>query len=142
LILGALILVLVLLFFPKEKKKVPGVFVADEGAYKKAMRRLGELEKAKAYEPGLFYTELVDIFRDYLHRRKNLYSFSRTTDDLSIQMEKLQLSRESFLQLLQTLRLADLVKFARFRPAEEEAKNSLNQIRESITDIEELPHAV
>jgi hypothetical protein len=139
----ALVLVLLfLLFFPKSKKKeVPG-FQPDAGAYKSAMAQLQQLQSREYKDPKQFYTELIQIFRTYLHKRKNIQSFSKTTDDLAIQLKTLEMDDKNYTPLLQTLRMSDLVKFARFIPAEKDQNESLSVIRESITHIEQVPHAV
>ena len=139
-LIGLLILILLfLLFFPKGKPKAKGEFVSDEGAYKRALKKLDALQKRTDVDSKVFYTELIQIFREYLHKRKNIYSFSKTTDDLSIQIEKLSMDREQHQQLLQTLRLSDLVKYAKYQPAREENQNSVNEIRGSIVAIEQTP---
>jgi len=143
LILAVVILALFLLFFPGEKKKtVAAGFVPDEGAYRTAMKKLDALEAQATGDSRQYHTELVHIFREYLQRRKNIRSHSRTTDDLAIQAKQLSLSQENFQHMLQALRLSDLVKFAKFQPSASENKNALQTIRESITSIEETPHAV
>jgi len=142
-VIGVLVLiVLFYLFFPKEKKKPAPAFVPDEGAYSKALRQLDELKAAGAKDVSVYYTELVNVFREYLHRRKNIQSFSKTSDDLAIQAERLKMDREGYQRLLQALRLSDLAKFARFEPNTEENNAALETIRESIVTIENLPHAV
>lgn len=137
-LIGLLILILLfLLFFPKGKPRQKGEFVSDEGAYKRAVKRLDALSKKSDADSKVFYTELVQIFREYLHKRRNIYSFSKTTDDLAIQIEKLNLDREQYQQLVQTLRLSDLVKYAKYQPPLEENRTSINEIRESIVAIEQ-----
>jgi hypothetical protein len=137
-LIGFLILILLfLLFFPKGKPKAKGEFVSDEGAYKRALKKLDALNKSTDADSKAFYTELIQIFREYLHKRKNIYSFSKTTDDLSIQIQKLNLDREQYQQLLQTLRLSDLVKYAKYQPTREENQESINDIKESIVAIEQ-----
>jgi len=137
-LIGLLILLLLfLLFFPKGKPKAKGEFVSDEGAYKRALKRIDILHKRGDADNKLFYTELIQIFREYLHKRKNIYSFSKTTDDLAIQIEKLNLDRAQYHQLLQTLRLSDLVKYAKYQPTKEENQTSVNDIKESIVAIEQ-----
>jgi hypothetical protein len=136
-LIGLLILILLfLLFFPKGKPKAKGEFVSDEGAYKKALKKLDALNKKNDVDSKVFYTELIQIFREYLHKRKNIYSFSKTTDDLAIQIENLNLDRDQYQQLVQTLQLSDLVKYAKYQPTREENRNSINDIRESIVAIE------
>lgn len=137
-LIGLLILILLfLLFFPKGTPRPKGEFVSDEGAYKRAVKKLDALSKKSDVDSKVFYTELIQIFREYLHKRKNIYSFSKTTDDLAIQIEKLNLDREQYQQLLQTLRLSDLVKYAKYQPAQEENRTSINEVRESIIAIEQ-----
>jgi hypothetical protein len=137
-LIGLLILILLfLLFFPKGKPKAKGEFVSDEGAYKRALKKLDALTKRSDADSKVFYTELIQIFREYLHKRKNIYSFSKTTDDLAIQIEKLNLDRDQYQELLQTLRISDLVKYAKYQPTREENQASITDIKESIVAIEQ-----
>jgi hypothetical protein len=139
-LIGLLILILLfLLFFPKGKPRGKGEFVSDEGAYKRALKKLDALQKKPYTDSKIFYTELIQIFREYLHRRKNIYSFSKTTDDLSIQMEQLNMDRDQYQQLVQTLLLSDLVKYAKYQPTKEENENAVNDIRGGIVAIEQTP---
>jgi len=135
-LIGLLVLILLfLLFFPKGKPRAKGEFVSDEGAYKKALKKMDALYKRKD-DSKVFYTELVQIFREYLNRRKNIYSFSKTTEDLSIQIEQLNLDRGQYQQLVQTLLLSDLVKYAKYEASPQERENSFDSIKEGIINIE------
>jgi hypothetical protein len=137
-LIGLLILILLfLLFFPKGKPRAKGEFVSDEGAYKKALRRLDALQKKQSADDKVFYTELVQVFREYLHRRKNIYSFSKTTEDLSRQLETLDLDGGQYQHLVQTLMVSDFVKYAKYQASDEERRSSLQSIRESIVSIEQ-----
>jgi hypothetical protein len=137
-LIGLLILILLfLLFFPKGKPRAKGEFVSDEGAYKKALRRLDALQKKQSTDNKVFYTELVQVFREYLHRRKNIYSFSKTTEDLSRQVKTLDLDRELYQHLVQTLMVSDFVKYAKYQASDEERRSSLGSIRETIVSIEQ-----
>ena len=88
------------------------------------------------------HTQLVNIFREYLEKRKNIRSFSKTTDDLAIQVGALSLHRDAYAALVQALRLSDLVKFAQFKPAPAETSASIDVVEENIKAIENIPHAV
>jgi hypothetical protein len=135
-LIGLLVLILLfLLFFPKGKAKAKGEFVSDEGAYKRALKKLDALQKKDA-DNKVFYTELVQTFREYLHKRMNIYSFSKTTEDLSAQIEKLNMDQDQHQQLVQTLFTSDLVKYAKYQASSEERKNSIESIKESIITIE------
>jgi hypothetical protein len=141
LVFGLILVLLFLLFFPKEKKRTDGGFVADEGAYKKALKALDQLKQQQP-PTDEFHTTMIRIFREYLHRRRNIHSFSKTTDDLAIQLSALGLPRPAYQKLVQALRLSDLVKFARFSPGSEENRETLETIRESIVQIEQVKDAV
>jgi len=137
-LIGLLVLILLfLLFFPKGKPRAKGEFVSDEGAYKRALKKMDALYKRKD-DSKIFYTELVQIFREYLNKRKNIYSFSKTTEDLSVQMEQLNMQREQYQQLVQTLLVSDLVKYARYEASPQEKEHSFDSIKEGIISIENV----
>lgn len=128
----AVLIALFMLFFPpknKDEKAVPDVDV-----YPDSIRRLDKLDPAM--EPKLFYTELVNVLRNYVARRKGIASYSQTTVDLSTQMKKLSLPEAVYAPLVQTLRLSDVVKFAKYRPGVEENRVSLEAVRSAIQKME------
>jgi hypothetical protein len=136
-LIGLLVLILLfLLFFPKGKPRAKGEFISDEGAYKRALKKLDALQKKTDTDGKTFYTELIQVFREYLHKRKNIYSFSKTTEDLSHQIEKLNMDKDQYQQLVQTLVLSDFVKYAKYQSSLEERRNSIESIKESIVAIE------
>lgn len=139
-LIGAVLLIVffLLLFPPKKKQPETAAFVPDEGIYKQSLTRLDKLRGTADGDPKVFHTELVDIFREYLLKRKGIQSFSKTTDDLGVQLGQLQMPRTVYGSMLQTLRLSDLVKFARFEPTVEENKTAVDIIKQSITTIEDL----
>ncbi|HEU4632386.1 MAG TPA: hypothetical protein VFS22_00285 [Flavisolibacter sp.] len=134
----AVLIALFLLFFPpKDEKKAAAVPVPVEDPYRAALNRLERLRPSD--EPKHLYTELVDTFRNYLEKRKNIQSFSKTTDDLSVQIKHLDLPKEQYHQLVQTLRMSDMVKFAKYLPQAKEREESLEVIKKNIITIENLP---
>jgi hypothetical protein len=136
-LIGLLVLILLfLLFFPKGKPRAKGEFISDEGAYKRALKKLDALQKKTDTDGKTFYTELIQVFREYLHKRKNIYSFSKTTEDLSHQIEKLNMDKDQYQQLVQTLVLSDFVKYAKYQSSLEERRNAIESIKESIVAIE------
>jgi len=134
----AFLILLFLLFFPKGKKK-PALIVqpvSNIDPYKEALIRLDQLNNVAIKESKLFFTQLVDILRDYLYKRKNIQSFSKTTGDLSVQISKLNLRDDLHHQLVLSLRMSDIVKFAKFQPSGEEQEASFEIIKKSISEIE------
>jgi hypothetical protein len=141
LVFAAVLIALFLLFFPSIKKNVEQP-VAPVDAYEDALKKLAQLERKNVPDGKSFYTELVHIFREYVQRRRNILSFSKTTEDLSLQLKDLGLPVESYQQLVQTLQLSDMVKFAKYRPAAEERETSFQIISQNLDLIEKMPHAV
>ncbi|RYZ30610.1 MAG: hypothetical protein EOO10_02220 [Chitinophagaceae bacterium] len=133
----AVLIALFLLFFP-EGKKDKTVSELDAGAYKKAMQALDKLQKDNLAADNVkqYYTELINIFRTYLKGAKGIQSFSKTTDDLSIQLQALKMPQTDYNNLVQTLRLSDLVKFAQYKPDATSNTNAFTTIKESINTIE------
>ena len=134
----AVLIALFLLFFPEGQKDKTKTEL-DANAYKKAMQALEGLQKEgnASVNAKQYYTELINIFRTYLKGAKGIQSFSKTTDDLSIQLQSLKMPQAAYNSLVQTLRMSDLVKFAQYRPEGQINLDSLNTIRESINTIEQ-----
>ncbi len=128
-----------MLVFPSKKKKETQDFVPDAGIYKNSLNRLDKLKKdSSSLDDKQVYTELINIFREYLQKRKNIYSYSKTTDDLIVQISQMNLSDNVYTPLMQTLRLSDLVKFAKLKTGLEENQTSIDTIRQSIIAIENV----
>ena len=118
-------------------KKKEGETEKDRNAYRKALQELEKLEREKAVDAKSFHTELINIFRTYLKGAKGIQSFSKTTDDLSIQLQGQKLPSAEYNHLVQMLRLSDLVKFAAYRPDGSMDQESLTIIKQSITTLEQ-----
>jgi len=133
----AVLIALFLLFFPpRQEKSVEPVAVQPEDPFKVAMRRLDQLNTRGEAKP--LYTELTDTFRNYLEQRKGIQSLSKTTDDLSVQIRQLQLPQEEYTHVVQTLRLSDMVKFAKYLPQATENEKAIDVIKKNIIAIENL----
>ncbi|MES2881435.1 MAG: hypothetical protein V4676_04750 [Bacteroidota bacterium] len=132
----AVLIALFMLFFPpKNKEDAKAQPVIEEDVYQASMNRLEKLNVND--EPKYFFTELVDIFRQYVHKRKGIQSFSKTTDDLAIQVKDLSLPVDQYHQLVQTLRLSDGVKFAKFMPTPAEKEEAITSIKKNIITLEQ-----
>ena len=132
-----LLVVLFLLFFPRGKKKPKPDFVPDQTIYQQSLKKLEALRVKKGEDAKVFHSELVAIFREYLAKRKGIQSYSKTTDDLAVQLGALRLPNTVYQPMLQSLRLSDLAKFARANPAPSENERSIDIIKQSINVIEE-----
>jgi len=139
-VVGAAFLLLVtmlILYFLKKKKKPPTTEKVLINAYKAAMHQLEQLQKENP-PAKIFYTRLVEVFREYVFHKKGILSMQRTTDDLILQLRSLYIPTTDFEKLSQLLRLSDYVKFARYEPAGETKLESLNTMKQSIQVIQNL----
>jgi hypothetical protein len=137
--IGGSVLVLGLIAFLlfRKKKPVLAVVPLPVNAYDEAMQQLGKLQKEKT-DQKQYYSRLVDIFRVYVYRKKDIHSMQKTTDDLVVQIRGLSIDREQFEKLSQSLRLSDFVKFARYVPSADDDRNTFETIKNSIVEIEKI----
>ncbi len=133
-----LLIVILMLLFSGEKKKEKPVSELDVNAYQKALQQIDALQHDGTADNNSkdYFVRLINIFRWYLQKGKGIQSYSKTTGDLSIQLERLHLPQDQFTVLVQTLRLSDMVKYAKYRPELQESKNALVVIRDAIVAIE------
>ncbi len=101
-----------------------------------AYEALAELEKKDYIHQGqtkAYYTELSDIVRHYLENRFNIRAPEMTTEEFLIKVkEDSNLSPEHKGLLRDFLTNCDLIKFAKYQPAETEAALSLASARKLI----------
>lgn len=134
---GVVLFVLIIIWLlSMRKKKVVLSVQPVVNPYEEAMKQLDQLRKQNL-PPKQYYSELVDIFRLYIFRKKEILSLQKTTDDLIVQLRNINLDKEQHTQLAQALRLSDFVKFAKYVPANEDDINVFNTIKNSITTIEQ-----
>lgn len=94
-----------------------------------AMQRLEELDVKKLWQNGQnkeFYTELTDILRQYIERRFNIPAMEQTSDEILDSLYILAEDQKSSIQnMRQILAVADLVKFAKFKPLSDDNQLSM-----------------
>jgi hypothetical protein len=132
----ALISLLVLVFYLARKKKAPvevqKPVVPALSPYDEAMKALKSLAKTGSDDPKPYYSELNDILRNYVLRKFQISSFQRTSEELILQLRKVDMPKDSFISLAQTLRMTDFVKFAKYRPSAEDDRSNYDVIKNSI----------
>ena len=134
---GALLIILLLIYLLRKKKPAVLAPPAVIDPYEEAMRQLEKLQNGKA-DQKQYYSVLVDIFRVYISKKKGIHSLQKTTDDLVVQLKDILVAKEQFEKLSQALRLSDFVKFAKYVPSKEDDRNTFENIKKTIGDIEQL----
>jgi hypothetical protein len=113
--------------------------------YVLAMDRLSKLKAQKLAESGHekeYYTELTDIFRQYLEGRFGIYAREMTTTQILDAMHANPMTKDEAESLLPMLETADFVKFAKVRPLPDENIRSYNVVHEFVEKtkpVEETP---
>lgn len=102
-----------------------------------AFEALAELERGELLEQGQvqrYYVELTEIAKGYLEGRFAVEALDRTTDEIrrALLTEGHRLAPLSADEVVAFLQNADLVKFARFTPPTDEAKDALSTVREMV----------
>jgi hypothetical protein len=140
---GAIILILLIIYFIKRsrKKKDTEIFESKLSPYDEAMQLLDELQKENLVEKQEFkeyHARLSDIFKRYLSRKSNIYQMHLTTEELLIELNQMELSKEKVASFAGCLRMGNAVKFARFIPPNFENEKCFSEIKEMITDINNM----
>jgi len=134
-LLGLLLLLIIavtiiaIVLYNKKKKK--GYFFTPkipDPPHVIALNALNKLKEEKKWVHGYekeYYTELTDILRKYIEDRFRIRTFEKTSDEILSAMNNFVEAESSQESLQQILKLADLVKFAKYKPLPDENDLSL-----------------
>jgi len=127
-ILGVILIgaiVFLILYSIKRKKKNQPIFSRPqkpkEPAHIVALRELDRIKNEKLWQQEKtkqYYSEVTDTLRKYIEDRFKIPAMEQTSDEIldSFRFRKDVLKEKSFNNLSQILSLADLVKFAKYKP--------------------------
>lgn len=137
-IAGVVLLVLLVagwLLWRKYKKNKPAVVERPkpkDPAHVWAKKELKKLEEEKLWqkdEVKLYYSRLTDILRMYLEYRYDWLALESTTEEIIAEIDRYAINDVAKKLLLDTLRSADLVKFAKMLPAPEANTKAMEHAR-------------
>jgi hypothetical protein len=109
-------------FLLKKKKKEPLIKLRLKPSIppdEAALEALEALKLKKLWQSGKvkeYYSEMTDIVREYIELRFLIRALEMTTDEIRMAMHQSGIDGGAKVKLLQTLTLADLVKFAKEQP--------------------------
>lgn len=134
---GAIVsLALVLLLYKRKPRKDPE---AVKGApiltpLEEAIQALQQLSLRNVNngEVKPYYSDMNDILRKYVSRKFDVSTFERTNEELILEISRLGIPRDPFLSLAQSLRMSDVVKFAKYVPTAEDNRDNLKIVTSSI----------
>ena len=108
-----------------------------------ALEELDRIREEKIWTQGhtkQYHTELTDVLRTYIAKRFGVASTEKTSDE-TLQAMKPILSeqRELHASLSKVLRLADLVKFAKWQATPDENEQALHIAYEFVNETKPVP---
>jgi hypothetical protein len=138
-----ILLILWIIFLKKffKKKKDTTIFESKLSPYDEAMHLLKDLEKENLTEQNKFkeyYTTLTDIFKRYLSRKTNTYQLHLTADEILMELNELDIPKEQISAFANSLRMGNVVKFAKYIPPAYENEKAFSQTKEMITTINNI----
>jgi hypothetical protein len=117
----------------KKRQTKPGEVVwtaPPRPAHVIAYEELGRLKDKRLWQQGLvkeYYSELTEILRRYIENRYGVMALEQTTDEILFALQAFRLPPAVVGDLESILRNADLVKFAKHKPAVSEHEVAMAQ---------------
>jgi hypothetical protein len=102
-----------------------------------ALRKLRESDLLATGQIKLFYSELSEIIRRYIEGRYFVPALELTTNELMDNLREVAMEIEARENLRELLDISDLVKFAKYQPAEEEHQRAM-QLAESFVETTKI----
>ncbi len=129
-VIGAGGFVWLIYYIMKKRKKGEPIIpeAPPRPAHEVALEALHSLEAEKLWQRGLvkeYHSQVTDIIRTYIERRYNVIAMEMVTEEILSSPSITALDKQNKEQLRDMLVLADLVKFAKFHPVQEEHERSL-----------------
>jgi len=133
LILG--IIIFLIIYYIRYRKRLKGKRIEEEAAPKyppheeafmalKALEGRGLVQKGRIKE---FYLEFSEIVRRYISRRYEIDAMEMTTYELMESFKEISIAPENLELLTEILEESDLVKYAKYRPPDENIKLTLQK---------------
>jgi hypothetical protein len=113
--------------FNKKEKVEKKIIEEIVPAHITALKELNNIEKKELWQSGKikqYHSGISEILRKYMEHRFKFIALELTTDEILSNIEN-TISREEHVGLKQVLQRADLAKFAKSKPNEEENKQSM-----------------
>ena len=113
--------------FNKKEKVEKKIIEEIVPAHITALKELNNIEKKELWQSGKikqYHSGISEILRKYMEHRFKFIALELTTDEILSNIEN-TISREEHVELKQVLLRADLAKFAKSKPNEEENKQSM-----------------
>ena len=129
----------------RKKQGEPEVLEEIIPAHILALEKLERLLKAEAWtseHKKEYYSELTATVRTYLENRFDIHAMEQTTREIIQDLKHSPISESDKVYLRKILREADMVKFAKFAPSDEDAmtylQNSIDFVNRTKKDNDSI----
>ncbi len=143
--LSLAVLVILIIFLARKfrkKEKIITFNTPAEPAWAIALRQLEKIKNEKSWVDKTvksYYIELTDVLRHYLEGRFHMAALEQTTDEIVRSLRKTDCGKENIENLGNILSVADLVKFAKVIPDDDEnllhAEEAISFVQKTIPVI-------
>ncbi len=140
--LVAMILLALLIYIIRKSKKTSKEKTVVLLAHEWAFEQLDRLKKSKLTERGelkSYYSQLSYILRSYLERRYGIQALEKTTREIMRSPLRNIIDAQEQYKLRQGLETMDLVKFAKYRPEDDQHDQALRKIYDFVQMTKENP---
>ncbi len=125
------------------KPSVAEVYVPTaRPAHVLALEELAVIKEKKLWQQGLikhYYSEVTEVVRRYFERRYNFMALEQTSDEIMAALKKHPGAESIWNETERALRLADLVKFAKYQPGVSEHEELMRVAYEIIEKTKPVP---
>ncbi len=126
-------IVFFIIYYLKKKKQKPAPVIEAPVVEIKidpkewALKELQRIQAEKIWQQGKvkqYYTEITEVVRQYIEQQMNIIALEMTSDEILYNLKK-KINAEAYHSLKELLTTADLVKFAKFVPNENDYEQAL-----------------
>ena len=103
------------------------------------------MEKEQLWQQGqvkTYYSRLTDIMREYIENRYDIQALELTTDEILEKIEKVNVHDELLDKLKSMLQTADMVKFAKAKPAVEQHTGNMENAHKFVVKTKYVPPVI
>lgn len=105
---------------------VPKVIIPAHITALQVLNALKVREEWRSNDKKGFYSDMTDTVRRYLEERFGIFAMEQTTREIINDLANADISEEDKSYLRQILNRADMVKFAKFKPNDEDGQSALD----------------
>lgn len=106
-----------------------------------ALEELDKIKEKKIWQQGkykAYYTELTDVIRVYISKRYDVNAMESTSDETLSMLKDFEIEKTTISLLMSIFQLADLVKFAKWNPLQDECSKSLSEAYSFVNQTKEI----